>query len=468
MRSATKTASPDIDDSNSFLDRSWIEKVATTPDNDLRTHRIALTYARLADCLDRLIFGGKPSKKAGGQKRAKQPKASADMSVTAQLGRHESVSSCNANWFHFATWATATITPNIANNRPPQRIDSLPMSALRRELTPKVVHARAASGQRVSRSLSWGQRLVFVSSSLALVDFAQQLDRDKPVRLARSTKRKIDDLTSWNCSNWIGHERHLKCLDTAFGYYRRARALRSEPDVSARLMLGGNVLIMAVDQDIIDHAIETTVNHIPQRVAASLEGFTAKWAERMWGIPRQLSSLSLPYRYKGPRDALDTAWSRLMTDQVFVMTLPTETLRLGRDIPPRYTGRPFYPEALRRLTAGEHKNLGSSPAEAEAVRREIDEISALVSSLDRTMGNGRGSAARDWRLWDERVNWALTLIRSRQQDETLFWAPYSQEDQQRIVDGVLPLRGGDPASLEVQAPSGAVVIDGYMTKGGPL
>jgi hypothetical protein len=150
------------------------------------------------------------------------------------------------------------------------------------------------------------------------------------------------------------------------------------------------------------------------------------------------------------------------------MTLPTETLRLGRDIPPRYPGRPFYPEALRRLTTDEHKDVGSSPAEDNAVRREIDDISALVNSLDRTMGNGRGSAARDWRRWAERVNWALTLIRSRQQDETLFWAPYSQEDQQRIVDGVLPRRGGDPASLEVEAPSGAVVIDGYMTRGGSL
>ena len=131
----------------------------------------------------------------------------------------------------------------------------------------------------------------------------------------------------------------------------------------------------------------------------------------------------------GERRAIDTVWSRLMTDQVLVMALPTETLRLGRDIPPRHRGSPYYPAALRRFP---ERNRASAtepddrpPTTDERVERAILDIGDRVRSFDRTVRDGRGSAARDWRRWDERMNWALTLMRSRQQDETLYWRPYS-------------------------------------------
>jgi hypothetical protein len=43
-------------------------------------------------------------------------------------------------------------------------------------------------------------------------------------------------------------------------------------------------------------------------------------------------------------------------------------------------------------------------------------------------------------------------MRSRQQDPTLYWAPYSCADECRIKRGELPHRAGDPSELEVQAP----------------
>jgi hypothetical protein len=161
-------------------------------------------------------------------------------------------------------------------------------------------------------------------------------------------------------------------------------------------------------------------------------------------MPRQLTSLNLPLRHQRAREVVDTAWSRLMTDQVFVMALPTETLRLGRDVPPRHPGRPYFPADLQELTQADKNG-----------HEHLDAVATLVNCLDRTTGNGRGSAARDWRRWDERMNWASTLMRSRQQDETLFWSPYSMSDQRRIVHGELPLRSGDPSSLDVQAPGDA-------------
>ena len=86
---------------------------------------------------------------------------------------------------------------------------------------------------------------------------------------------------------------------------------------------------------------------------------------------------------------------------------------------------------------------------------DLRSIVSLVKSMDRTIvhSSTRGSAARDWRRWDERMNWALALIRSRQQDETLFWSPYSLADQWNIVNGQLPERVGDASTLDVQAPT---------------
>jgi hypothetical protein len=123
-----------------------------------------------------------------------------------------------------------------------------------------------------------------------------------------------------------------------------------------------------------------------------------------------------------------------MTDQVFVMALPTETLRLGRDIPPWRRDRPYYAD-------------------------DLTDIATHVRSLDRTATDGAGSAARDWRRWDERMNWAVTLLRSRQHDATLSWSPYDAEDVRRIQKDELPRRAGDPSALEVEPPLDPTVFD---------
>ena len=427
------------DKARTFLDPDWIVKVATTPDIDLRAHRIALTYAKCGSYLDDLVFWSRSVRNLGqAQKTA----------IT-----------CNANWFHFAAWSTTTITQNIANQRPPQRIDGLPLEGLRRRLTPLVVQARASEGQRVSKALSWGQRLIFVASCLMLRHLDWWLEANpngKPedfkldggLNGSGVSRDQILRLGSWDGQKWIGEKRHLDVLQRALRYYIHAgRATgQSRPEIAAKYVLGANVLLAAVDQDMIDPAIETVVNHLPRQLAERMDETTASWVERFQGTPRQLVTFKLPQRHARVRDVFDTVWSRLMTDQVFVMALPTETLRLGRDIPARRLGQPFFPADLQELPAD------------ETGYEALAEVKRLVNSFDRTTGGGRGSAARDWRRWDERMNWASTLMRSRQQDETLFWSPYSESDQRRIVAGELPLRSGDPSALEVQAPGDALAF----------
>jgi hypothetical protein len=217
-------------------------------------------------------------------------------------------------------------------------------------------------------------------------------------------------------------------------------------------VLGGNLLLTAIEQDLVDQAVEAVVDHIPQRLAQAAEQRMARWVERRFHVPSQITSLSLPFRFPQIRATVDTVWSRLMTDQVFVMPLPTETLRLGRDIPYAVPGTPYYPPALRRLRQIEVSD--------EEHRKELvpvlESVADLVEAFERSDGVGRGSASRDWRRWDERMSFATTLMRSRQHDGTLYWPPYSLEDQRRIRRDELPKRSGDPSALEVQAPIDAL------------
>jgi len=299
------------------------------------------------------------------------------------------------------------------------------------------LRSRASDGQRVGRALSWGQLAIFVSATQMVKEVLQTsgidgVDEDDILR--RVNKRPGLKDTKLDVT------RHIVPMKQAFRYYQSAVAER-DPVIQAWLMFGGNVLLTAAEQDIANTAIEVVLDHVPQHVGAALDWRLAKLSERFRGVPPNFAYALLESMHPNRRRVAYTLWSRFMTDQVLVMALPTETLRLGRDIPPRHREWPIFPPDLRAypdITA--HADM---PA-----------IVSLVKSLDRTIAKTgtRGSAARDWRRWDERMNWALALIRSRQQDDTLFWAPYSVADQWRIVNGEMPERTGDASSLDVQAP----------------
>ncbi len=113
---------------------TWIDEVAATADNDLRAHRITLTYSRLAEHLDKLIHGAEAASRCHSLNEA----------------------ACNANWFHFATWANRTVTHNISSERMPSRVNSGVAAPLRRRLTPAVLQPQASQGQRVGQGTLLG------------------------------------------------------------------------------------------------------------------------------------------------------------------------------------------------------------------------------------------------------------------------------------------------------------------------
>ena len=242
-------------------------------------------------------------------------------------------------------------------------------------------------------------------------------------------------------------------LRAAFGAYHRAMhswARAGDADDAERArrtavaeVLRGNVIITAVEQVLLDHAVTIVVEHIPREIEARTETNLAAWGEQVFRVPRSLGRLGVGRRLKGSNELLRESWARALTDQVLVLSLPTALVRVGRDLKLWRDDGYFFPPRLRDLPT-------EPPPEGVPLSR-ADELSTsdLFDLFDRSRGDGWGTGARDWRRFDERMNFAVNLFRSRQQDATLFWQPYNQEDRKRILRGEVPLRTADPAEQNV-------------------
>jgi hypothetical protein len=382
-------------DLDTFLEPRWLREVATTRDTELRCHRIALTYSKYAAFLDTWLNGRKCY--WHGQLTGKP------------------ADETNANWFHFSTWAALTVSRNIGSIGAPQRFDGWP-NVVRQTVAPYVVRARGTNHQAVGQALATAQLKIFVNTCLAFIDFRH------------GTKVNPDGLKP--------DPKTRDAARFAFDFYQWAKD--NKDDLRERYILLANILSTVVEQHLIDDQLAAVIEAVPNRLTEVTEGRLGQLMERLLGVQRQVTEFTVANRLGPARVAATTLWGRLLTDQVFVMSLPGEMLRVGRDVPPLQRNEPYYPRSLRR------------PAEFVGEGLEGEHMAllrSLIVRFDRTVGDGRGSAARDWRRYDERMNWAITLLRSRQQDKTMFWPPYSEEDEQRIRNGRLPRRSGDATQL---------------------
>jgi hypothetical protein len=378
-------------DSNRYLSYHWLEEVASTPDTELRSHRIALTYAKYAVFLNHEIFGHR--QKAEGTDGA-----------------------TNANWFHFSTWAALSVSRNIGNVAAPQRFDNWP-NVLRQTVAPYIVRTRGVDHQRVSQELAAAQRLIFVHTCAAFLD---------SIGMPQKGNLELQgDI--------------FRLARAGFDFYKKANHAAENLQLQERYVLLGNIFSTLVEQRLIDHQLAAVIDAVPNRFTQVAGGRVGQVLARFAGYPRQVTALTLADRLEPVRATATEVWGRLLTEQVFVMALPGEMLRVGRDVPPYDPGKPYYPQSLRW------------PAEFVGSGNEENQDMALLRSLivrfDRTTGDGVGSRAHDWRRYDERMNWAVSLLRSRQQDESMFWPPYSEEDEAAIWSGRLPRGSGDASKL---------------------
>ena len=428
----------------SFATPEWVATVFKTIDTPLRTHRITLSYSKFAVCLDTKLFG--------------------KGNVIARMSGGKTITVGNANWFNFATWGTYTLGPNIRNDGAPQRLDSLPNS-IRRRVAPAIIQSRSSHGDVVGRALAWGQELIFLSASRALLRFVGLSNSalEDPFKMPDKDRTEVLKSLNWNGLRFID-EGHLELVDEAFDCYRLvrlraaelSRAKKSPDDIQsdpyvARLLFFATCLLTAAEQDVVNRALGVVINSVPERWIQEVDSKLSQLAHwRQSDVPQQVAAYSLLAQLQKAQGFLTDSWARLMTKYLLVIVLPTEMLRLGRNVPLRNPTDPMFPMPLMDLSL---PNLDAyEPAsQKDFVKKKLVRLEQFVSALDRSQ-NGVGSAAHDWRRFDDRMNWAICLFRSRQQDRTLYWPPYSIEDTRRIVDGELPRASGHPGQAAVMPP----------------
>lgn len=193
-------------------------------------------------------------------------------------------------------------------------------------------------------------------------------------------------------------------LRAAMARYYEAAFLR-EGKRKAELIFHASALVGLHEQTRLTAPIRCAL-HAPLELAARRPG----------RAPRALTgrlSRALAGRVAPPLRAASTRW-------LLSLRLPKVTMRLGEDVPPLSTGRMF-PDELRAI--------------------DDPELRALLYSLDRTPNTSAGSAARDWADLGDRMNFVVDLFRSRQQDPSLYRAPFSPEQVAAIRAGRVP--GGE-------------------------
>ncbi len=427
-----------------FATREWVEAVFRTIDTPLRTHRITLSYSKFAVCLDDKLFG--------------------KGSVMTRTSGGDAITVGNANWFNFATWGTYTLGPNIRNDGAPQRLDTLPNS-IRRRVAPSIIQSRSAQGDLVGRALAWGQELIFLSASRALLRFVGMEEDafDEPFRMPPADRAQVLKALNWSGLRFID-EGHLKLIDEAFDcyrlVYRRTRELSAEgkePDdiqsetSVAKLMFFATCLLTAAEQDVVNRALAVVIDSVPARLMQGIDAKVSQLAHWRSGVPQQVAAYGLLARLRDAEGLLSESWARLMTKYLLVIVLPTEMLRLGRDVPLPNPTEPMFPFPLMDLSSPSPMESDRPNKQEADVYDKLVDLQQFVSALDRSQ-QGVGSAAHDWRRFDDRMNWAICLFRSRQQDRTLYWPPYSIEDTRRIVAGEMPRASGHPGQAAVMPP----------------
>jgi hypothetical protein len=285
---------------------------------------------------------------------------------------------------------------------------------------------------------------------------------DKTFRMPPEVRGEILASLNWSGLRFID-EGHLELVDKAFDCYRlvflratelegrgkRPDEIQSDPDI-AKLMFLATCLLTAAEQDVVNRALAVVINSVPARWMRGLDAKLSQLAHWRSGVPQQVAAYSLLARLQSAEALLTESWSRLMTKYLLVIVLPTEMLRLGRNVPLRNPTEPMFCFPLMDLDALAMSDY-DVVEEKGAVAEKLVALRQFVSAFDRSQ-TGLGSAAHDWRRFDDRMNWAICLFRSRQQDRTLYWPPFSIEDTQRIVDGQMPRASGHPGQAAVMPP----------------
>lgn len=357
-----------------------IQRVVTNQDPVIRNLQISQTYHELARAIDEVYSDGR-----------------------------------NVNWCAFAAWASKQAGRSIRNEEVPEPLKRFlgisaplpspwtPRGWLRRK--PFLAYVRVTA-EDLSAHLAEGNRLVCAKLAPLFAAFLM-LIRRTPLP---SPKEIEDFLEEQSKDPTTGSD-----LIEAFRQFYLSLTEADAKRKAERLYLA-NILVGYHEQRRLQQAIDGALSAPIQQALLDPE---RRWAD--WPIPSPLRRLgaSAFRRIMAPAiRSFEDEWKQIATRCLMSLALPGgEVIRLGDDLPPLPSGD-AYPEDLKSLS--------------------LPEVREFSRRLDRTPDSLQGSAARDWTVLEDRMNYVVDFFRSRQQDRKLLSAPFEAQQVQDIYRARLP------------------------------
>ena len=186
-------------------------------------------------------------------------------------------------------------------------------------------------------------------------------------------------------------------------------ALAADDRTRAQRLLQANALIGCAEQTRVQPFIANSMN---APIADMFHGYFGPHLKRRFTNP---VAVILHWLLHDLARALDREFQRMSTEWMMRLNVPGASLRLGENVPPLPDGQ-MYAAALSTLDAPQPTSL-------------LEELNAM---------NAASSAAHDWVSYADRMRYIGVLFRSRQQDRTLWTAPFTDAQIDQLRAGRLP------------------------------
>ena len=325
----------------------------------------------------------------------------------------------NANWCHFACWASCTAGTFIRNEQIPGLFRSLiEKSRGYRETTERLandiddlpVEGHITLGEliggiaaNISTCITQGNLAVY--SELAPL-FSLMIEQLPPSHIPAAEKLAAIQSTLKEGDTPSGGQQLLR--DAVANYFKAQ--VTSDPAEKAQVILLANAQVGLHEQIRLQPYIQKSLAALfEESIEALHHNLTTP---RPKNLKRRLYLAVLHLMLHPLEGKLQELWEKLATDILMTLKVPDETLRLGKPLPPP-RGLPLYPAALSEI--------------------RHEELRHLLLNYDALTMKKREVAAKDWTRLEERMCYILNLFRSRQQVATLFQPPFPQSAREGLA-----------------------------------
>jgi hypothetical protein len=306
----------------------------------------------------------------------------------------------NASWCTFSTWSSRTIGENLRLDKATRRIEELiydEETSISWRDHPWFLRLQYRMSTRdngaAQQALALGNRLIFHEIGYAVIQLLEWIEQNPGFDLRAWQAYRQSAVEPYE-PNDLFPPADVDKLWRGLDCYYEATDAGSDTEEKAQLVLRGNVLLGAYEQRRADTMLKIALDPFPGSLIRAIQPdphapiqLSLGNAVRPWPV-RQLAT---------PFAEAMTRWVMALDAPLFSWTI--RPLRLGLGIPEPVTGGspdPVAVETLREPTA------------------------SVFGEYDRSDGTSEGCAARNWKRFDDRMNFIANLFRVGQKDKNLY------------------------------------------------